>query len=71
MELIGKKLTRKDLEAQLGQKGKEATAVIREMVRGGDSYDPIGCHRAERKRQARAVLCIRGAYARAVHVIKR
>ena len=55
MELIGKKLTRKDLEAQLGQKGKEATAVIREMVRGGilttqsDAIEPSVSAKRERR----------------------
>lgn len=40
MELIGQKLTRKDLEVQLGLTSKEATAAIRKMVRGGGFLRP-------------------------------
>lgn len=55
MELIGQKLTRKDLEVQLGLTSKEATAAIRKMVRGGllttqmDHVEPTVSAKRERR----------------------
>lgn len=66
MELIGQKLTRKDLEVQLGLTSKEATAAIRKMVREGASYDPDGSCRTNCERKARTALCVRGADSRPV-----